>query len=134
MEKIDHAKAIAEFGVRKAQVTFYDAFSNRNFDVMSELWSSDDSVVRCIHPGSEECLGRDAILETWSQIFSSSPSNFVIQPNRTKINISGLTALCSCVEVTPGGGRLECLNVYRREEGSWKMILHMASPIQRMIM
>jgi len=55
---------------------------------------------------------------------------FRIEPSRTRVDVvGGSVALCSCLEETEGGGVLECLNVYRREEGSWKMILHMVSPI-----
>lgn len=130
LERIGNAKTSAEFGVRKAQFSFYDAFSNQDMESMRNVWSSSPQV-RCVHPGMPSLLGIEDVMRSWAEIFMLGTA-FSIEPSRTSIDISGQTALCSCIEETPGGGRLECLNVYRREDGSWKMVLHMASPIMRM--
>jgi ketosteroid isomerase-like protein len=127
MERIADAKTSAEFGVRKAQFTFYDAFTNQDVTAMRNVWSDADDI-RCVHPGMASLDGPDIVMKSWAQIFEGGEA-FSIQPSRTRIDVSGQTALCSCFEETPGGGMLECLNVYRREEGNWKMILHMASPV-----
>jgi hypothetical protein len=144
--EIDDVKTAAEFSVRKAQYRFYEAFTNSDLDAMRSVWS-DSTDVRCIHPGMECIDGINDIMFSWQQIFgpnstaaaaaknqgrtpSPTPSSFMIEPDRSKIQIFGVTAMCSCIEKTqPGNGLLECLNVYRREDGEWKMILHMASPI-----
>jgi ketosteroid isomerase-like protein len=126
-EKISNAKMAAEFGVRKAQADFYEAFSNADVEAMEKVWSS-KSNVRCIHPGMESLKGKEMVMKSWTQIFSNENS-FIINPLRTHIDICGQTAICSCVEETPGGGKLEALNVYHREGGIWRMTLHMASPI-----
>mmetsp|Transcript_5858 Transcript_5858/g.9731 ORF Transcript_5858/g.9731 Transcript_5858/m.9731 type:complete len:218 (+) Transcript_5858:126-779(+) len=128
--KIDDAKTSAEFGVRKAQFNFYDAFTNQDLTAMRLVWSPSEDI-RCVHPGMASLNGPDAVMHTWAQIFAGGEA-FSIQPSRTRIDVTGQTALCSCIEETPGGGKLECLNVYRREQGSWKMILHMASPIMQL--
>jgi ketosteroid isomerase-like protein len=128
-EGIDSAKTNAEFGVRKAQFNFYDAFTNQDLEAMKDVWSSAEDA-RCVHPGMASMNGSEIIMRSWAQIFMQGPG-FAIKPSRTRIDISGQTALCSCIEETPGGGKLECLNVYRREDGIWKMILHMASPIMQ---
>ena len=94
---------------------------------MAEVWSQKDDV-RCMHPGSESVEGHRQVTTSWEQIFSAVDP-FDIRPAKTQINVSGQIALCRCIEETNEGGKLECLNIYRREEGSWKMILHMASPI-----
>lgn len=125
-EEISNAKTAAEFGVRRAQLEFYDAFSNQDLDAMKKVWSDSDDV-RCVHPGMESLSGVDAIMKSWSQVFQAEA--FSIQPERVKIEICGATAVCSCVEGTPNGGKLEALNIYRREGGNWHMTLHMASPI-----
>jgi ketosteroid isomerase-like protein len=130
-EAISNAKTAAEFGVRKAQSEFYDAFSRGDIEAMEKVWSS-KSTVRCVHPGMNSLEGRDKVMSSWKQIFQSggddSGQSFNIAPSRTVVEIHGLMALCSCVEKTDGGGSLEALNIYKREEGSWKMTLHMASP------
>jgi len=129
---IDDAKTAAEFGVRKVQSEFYDAFSTADYDKMSGVWSRSDGVC-CAHPGMHSLQGITAVMESWRQIFagydgSDDKHSFQIKPSRVKVDICGRTAICTCVEET-NGGRLEALNIYRREEGSWKLINHVASPV-----
>ena len=138
---IGDAKNAAEFGVRRAQLEFYDAFSNADVDAVGKVWST-ESHVRCVHPGMSSLEGRDSVMDSWNQMFASATSTlsgssssdkggkkFPIEPSRAQIDICGLTAICSCVEKTQGGGELEALNIYKREGGSWKMTLHMAGPV-----
>eukprot|EP00591_Stephanopyxis_turris_P011400 CAMPEP_0195529212 /NCGR_PEP_ID=MMETSP0794_2-20130614/31673_1 /TAXON_ID=515487 /ORGANISM="Stephanopyxis turris, Strain CCMP 815" /LENGTH=215 /DNA_ID=CAMNT_0040660479 /DNA_START=47 /DNA_END=694 /DNA_ORIENTATION=- len=134
-EEIENARTAAEFGVRRAQFEFYDAFSNSDLSAMDAVWST-QSFCRCVHPAMASVEGRQKVMASWSQVLSASgPSSstdtpgFKITPSRVRIEICGQTAMCSCVEETPNGGKLEALNVYRREDGEWKMTLHMASPI-----
>jgi ketosteroid isomerase-like protein len=128
-EEISNAKTAAEFGVRRAQSEFYEAFSTQDIEKMESVWSDEDSSVRCVHPGMEAIHGKDVIMQSWMQVFQGK--SFPIGPTRVKIDICGKTALCSCIEEPPGGTgpQLEALNVYRREDGRWRMTLHMASPI-----
>ncbi len=139
---IADAKTAAEFGVRKAQLEFYDAFSSGNIKKMDEVWSK-ESHVRCVHPGMSSLEGRDKVMSSWKQILMSGGGGrndadddddddepvFNIEPTRSRVEVHGLIALCSCIEKTEGGGNLEALNIYKREEGTWKMTLHMAGPI-----
>lgn len=127
-EEIGNAKTAAEFGVRRAQVDFYGAFSAQDVERMRAVWSDDGEDVRCVHPGSAGIHGKAAIMESWEQIFQQGEP-FDVDPDRVTIEICGKTALCSCLENTPNGGKLEALNVYRREHGRWRMTLHLASPI-----
>jgi ketosteroid isomerase-like protein len=141
-EKIDNARTAAEFGIRKAQTEFYDAFSNQNFKMMEDLWSHSDDVC-CVHPGMESLQGYDDVIQSWKHIFVGfsrvgdddddddddivAEILFNIEPSRVKIDICGRTAICKCVEKV-NGGKLEALNIYRREDGRWRMTMHMASP------
>jgi len=150
-EKISAAKMAAEFGIRMAQSEFYDAFSNQNLQKMKNVWSLSDDV-SIVHPGMGKLQGNDAVMQSWNQIFmgfrssTSSSSDdvkndgddddeddddtnslFRIEPSRVDINICGRTAICSCVEEV-NGAKLEALNIYRREDGKWRMTMHMASP------
>ena len=125
---IGDAKTAAEFGVRKAQSEFYDAFSNGDVDAMGRVWST-ESHVRCVHPGMGSIEGREPVMESWKQILSGGTGNFNIEPARVQVEIHGLVAICSCVEKTEGGGGLEALNIYKREGSAWRMTLHMAGPV-----
>ena len=78
-------------------------------------------------PGLLSIGGLDDIMASWEKLFEGEP--FKIEPERTTIDVCGRTALCSCVEGTPRGGKLEALNVYRRDGGRWRMTVHMVSPV-----
>lgn len=129
-EAISDAKIAAEFSVRRAQSEFYRAFSSADLDAMHKVWSREVHV-RCVHPGMASLEGREAVMRSWEQIFSLPA--FEIEPSRQQIEICRRTAVCSCIEETPSGGRLEALNIYRRDGGNWRMTLHMASPVVRPI-
>jgi hypothetical protein len=124
--QIDMAQTSGEFGVRKAQVEFYQAFSSQNLSAMEGLWASDNDA-QCIHPGMASLSGRKAILGSWAILFKGSEA-FDIVPTDTTMDICGSTAICRCVEHV-GKTSLEAINIYKREAGAWKMTLHMASPI-----
>ena len=132
-DQIDNARTAAEFGIRKAQTEFYDAFSNQDLKMMENLWSHSDDIC-CVHPGMESLQGYDSVIESWEQIFAGfsrvgddDNNEFNIEPSRVTIDICGQTAICKCVEKV-NGGKLEALNLYRREDGKWRMTMHMASP------
>lgn len=126
-EAIDDARTAAEFGVRRAQVNFYEAFSSGDLSAMEAAWS-DEGLVRCIHPGMSALEGKDLVMKSWTEIFSQG-EKFSIEPSKVRLEVCGRTAIVSCIEETPNGGKLEALNIYRREGESWRMTLHMASPI-----
>jgi len=123
--KIENAKTSCEFGLRRAQVEFYDAFSNQDMNKMGNVWAS-RQLVQCIHPGMSSIVGRDALMKSWEILFQSEA--FSIEPSNTKLDVCGSTAICKCVE-NVGQSRLETLNIYKREDGEWKMTLHIASAI-----
>ena len=124
---IGDARTAAEFGVRRAQLEFYEAFANNDIEAMGQIWST-ESHTRCIHPGMSAIEGTKGILESWEHIFGVG-GEFQIEPERARIEICGQTAMCSCIEKINGKGMMEALNVYKRENGNWRMTLHMASPV-----
>ena len=126
--EIEHAKTAAEFGVRQAQFQFYEAFSMQDYEKMKSVWSTESPNIACIHPGSTRVEGLEAVLNSWESIFQSNA--FTITPVNTKVQICGATAIVSCQEEIEGGtSKVEALNIYQREGRSWRMSLHMASPI-----
>lgn len=126
--QIDQAETAAELGVRRAQVEFYQAFSTQNLKQMEQVWTMNNDC-ECIHPGMSSLKGRGDILASWAVIFAGGGA-FEIEPMDTKLEICGTTAICRCVEQVGGASdRLEAVNIYKREDGAWKMTMHMASPI-----
>lgn len=126
ISEISDAKTAAEFGVRRAQLEFYDAFSNGDLDAMDKVWSK-ESHVRCVHPGMSSIEGREKVMESWKQILQGE--GLEIQPDRAQVEIHGLVAICSCVEVSGGASSLEAINIYKREGSRWCMTCHMAGPV-----
>lgn len=124
--KIDQAKMAAEFGVRRAQCLFYEAFSNQDYDSMSELWST-DSDTQCNHPGMPRMTGRKEIMNSWKDLFQGPQMN--VETTDAVVDICGGTAICKCVEAIDASSKLEALNIYKREGGEWRMVFHMASPV-----
>eukprot|EP00544_Gedaniella_sp_CCMP2646_P010070 CAMPEP_0202505298 /NCGR_PEP_ID=MMETSP1361-20130828/46904_1 /ASSEMBLY_ACC=CAM_ASM_000849 /TAXON_ID=210615 /ORGANISM="Staurosira complex sp., Strain CCMP2646" /LENGTH=121 /DNA_ID=CAMNT_0049139005 /DNA_START=64 /DNA_END=429 /DNA_ORIENTATION=- len=82
-DEISNAKTAAEFGVRRAQVEFYNAFSHQDLHGMKQVWSHEEDV-RCVHRGMESIHGLDDIIKSWSRVFQGEP--LAIQPNRVKID------------------------------------------------
>ena len=128
---ISDARTSAEFGVRRAQLQFYEAFANHDIEAMGQVWSA-ESHTRCIHPGTSAIEGIDQILQSWVSIFRAG-EDFQIEPDRARIEICGQTAMCSCVEKINGKGAMEAMNVYKRENGDWRMTLHMAAPVAMIV-
>ena len=124
--KIDQAKMSAEFGVRKAQNQFYEAFSNQDYDMMCSLWAEQQDT-QCNHPGMPRMTGRDEIMNSWKDLFNGPQMD--VEPANTVIDIIGGTAICKCLEEIDSSSKLESLNIYKREDGEWKMTFHMASPV-----
>jgi hypothetical protein len=142
---IENTKTSAEFGVRKVQQEFYDAFSTANYDAMVNIWSDENNdMCSCTHPGMSSLQGRK-VLASWKQMFAASHHRVQqhehnpegdgqdqlqqITPIRVKVDICGTTAISTCIEETQNGRQLEAINIYRREHGTWKMMNHMASPV-----
>lgn len=124
--KIDQAKMSAEFGVRAAQNQFYEAFSKQDYDMMCNLWSKQQDT-QCNHPGMPRMTGRDEIMTSWKDLFNGPRMD--VEPAHTEIDICGGTAICKCLEEIDETSKLEALNIYKRENGEWKMTFHMASPV-----
>lgn len=125
---IEDAKMAAEFSVRRAQLRFYEAFAEQNMEKMEEVWSR-EFPVKCVHPGMPAMLGREAVMQSWYDIFQAA-TPFTVEPSQPDIEICGRTAICTCVETMNGGGALEAVNVYKREYGEWRLTLHIASPVK----
>jgi len=139
-ERIDNAKTAAEFGVRRAQLQFYEAFGDGDYEAMERVWSKEHPI-SCIHPCQPRLEGYAAVMDSWKQILSISSAmsfenmdeddSFHIEPARVQMEICGSTAIVSCVEMagTGDGPPLEALNIYKREGGDWRMTMHMAAPV-----
>ena len=106
---------------------FYTAFREQDLDTMEALWAA-EAPVACIHPGWPALRGRDAVLESWREIFEQS-EDVEIQCVDPVVHVLGNVAFVTCTEVLPGG-HLAATNVFVHEHDMWRLVHHQAGPSQ----
>ena len=115
-----------ELEVLEANQAFYRAFSRKDAEEMERLWAEDHPVA-CVHPGWDVLDGRDDVMESWEAILGSEGAPDVAV-SLAQAHVLGEVAFVTCHEVVDGG-RLAATNVFVREDGSWRLVHHQASPI-----
>ena len=124
----------AESGVRAASERFYsalDAMAKGDASSMAEIWSHEDDVTT-MHPigGREE--GWDAVRGSWEGVASACTDGTVTHTDQA-IRVVGNSAYELCTEsasMTFAGEPMSlegrATNVYRKEQGEWKIVHHHA--------
>lgn len=119
---------------KKANERFYTAFTQRDMNLMKEVWLEDYSAT-CVHPGWEVLKGFDLIMDSWEKIFQNTDI-LEIKPVEVEVTASLDLAWVNCQEklfsMTSAGIRHSLVfatNLFKLEEGEWKMILHHASAL-----
>jgi len=104
---------------------FYQAFRDRDFAAMEDLWARESPVV-CIHPGWSAIVDRGEIMQTWQAIFENpeAPEIFCRSPQAFRL---GEVSLVVCYEEM-ASSLLVATNIYRRESGGLKIAHHQAGP------
>lgn len=122
----------AEVEVLLANERFYKAFSDGDFEAMSELWAHGVPVV-CFHPTAPLLVGREAVLQSWRQLLRGV-SSFALRCEDAVITVVNDTAILTCYEAAGDEpAHLAATNVFVLEEGQWKMVHHHAGPLSRPI-
>jgi ketosteroid isomerase-like protein len=124
--------------VSEANEEFYAAFEALDMDRMEACWRHDDEV-RCIHPGWDMMSGWPQVSRSWLAIFANSGYiQFFLTDVR--VHVDADTAWVTCVENilsgSAGGPDIEdakvlATNVFRRDNGRWRMVLRHGSPVLR---
>jgi len=117
-----------------AEAAFYAAFEARSLDAMMAVWASDDSIA-CIHPLAAPLNGRAAVAAGWRSMFEAA--------GQFRVQIETVHEMRDAEQVIrivreylvigqETGPRPPILatNVFRKEAGGWRMVLHHASPLQ----
>lgn len=118
-----------------AEQAFYDAFEAADLDAMMEVWANSE-FVECIHPMTGRAQGRDSIMASWREIFSSG-LRVRIQRSDIRRTQDALLAVHVLHEHLSIPGRDEhvppiiATNIYQLIDGSWHLVLHHASPSAR---
>ena len=115
----------------EANRAFYAALENRDASEMEERWSHGEDVT-CTHPGWHRLDGWPDVARSWAAIFANSRAWRVHAADEHAF-LSGELGVVLCIEVLqPAGGqgepaRMQATNVFRLEQGRWRMIHHHAS-------
>ncbi len=119
-----------------ANDAFYAAFAAGDLAAMDALWAK-RAPVSCIHPGWTALGDRDAIMESWRGIFAAPGGGpggnkrretTAIRCVRPEAFLLADSAWVACYEILPNG-ILIATNIFTREDGTWRMVHHHASPV-----
>ncbi len=118
--------------VQEVHTAFYRALEEADLELMSTVWHQ-DAEISCIHPLWAPLFGTDKVMPSWKQLFTSGRSMSVAVEILTQHSGDELCVHLVRETLTPltdsrGGQPILATNSYRLVEGSWKMILHHASP------
>ena len=123
-----------EQAVREANERFYLAMNALDIEEMDEVWANVEHAV-CVHPGREAIIGYERIRESWVVIFSASNAMSIAASNEC-VHLSGDLAWVACTETISlmmeeglAAAAAQATNIFSRQDGRWRMVLHHASPI-----
>jgi len=129
--------------VGSVNAAFYAAFEARDLDAMASVWEHSDRVT-VTHPGWPTLRGWARVLGSWDAIFSGTPYiQFVLTDEQVQVvgDAAWVTLDENILQATgsPDGGGADteelsgssvaALNVFSREDGSWRMVAHHGSPV-----
>ena len=128
-----------------ANARFYDALEASDLDAMTALWADDDDVY-CVHPGTELVLGPARVRRSWAAVFASGQQlQLIVTDVRCRLVGSHAagggpgTGIVTCTENvltglgdgSLGGARSLATNVFVRDDATWRLVGHHASPVLR---
>ena len=112
--------------VLAANSEFYRAFCERDIGALEDLLAV-RSPVACIHPGWDILTDREEVLNSWRQILTHQ-QDVAIECRDATPYVFDDVAIVLCHEHL-GGHVLAVTNMFRHEDGEWRMIHHQASPM-----
>lgn len=116
----------------EAEKAFYSAFERADVDEMMRVWADEDTVF-CIHPMGPRLEGREAVAQSWRQIFAAG-TNIRFELTEVSCTLDGNLAVHCVYENIRHGPRLDqrsrvlATNIYASTDRGWRMIAHHASP------
>ena len=120
--------------IKQANQGFYEAFNKQDLKLMKTVWSA-KGMVHCVHPGWPVLRGYDIIMQSWSDIFENT-DNLEIKLSEVEVTLDDKLAWASCQEnlfsIHSAGvqtSKTHATNLFRKENGNWKMVQHHASAL-----
>ena len=119
--------------VSKANQDFYRAFESLELVQMESVWAHEGQVV-CVHPGWPVQEGWPAVRESWQVIFQHTDA-IRFDVTDEKVELYGEVAWVMCVErirsratSRASEGAVLATNLFRKQAGKWRLVLHHGSP------
>jgi len=109
-----------------ANLEFYRAFTTHDVAAMDRVWALETPVL-CLHPGWTLLRGREAVMDSWRRILAG-PEAPNVRVHEDQAFLFGEVGIVTCEEEL-GGGWLAATNMFVKEEGTWRLVHHQASPI-----
>lgn len=128
--------------MQAANAELYAAFEEGDLDRMGAVWADGELAesVACVHPGWSMVRGRAPVLRSWALIMANTTYiQFFLTD--VEVRVAGDVAMVTCAEniLTADdegsgtdfavGGSVVATNVFRRQEGGWRLWLHHGSPV-----
>ncbi len=133
--------------VSAANAEFYAAFEARDLDRMADVWERSDRAT-VTHPGWPTLHGWARVAASWEAIFANTPYiQFVLTDEFVTVvgdaawvtldeNILQSTRAAGDGGSAAGGdgselsgSRIATTNVFTRERGEWRLVIHHGSPV-----
>jgi ketosteroid isomerase-like protein len=117
-----------------ANAAFYRAVESLDGDLLDAIVAREEPV-RVVHPGWPVVSGRAAVVASWERIFDNAGvmQFTIVDP---EAHIEGDVAWVICTErlTSVQGGRVveglvATTNLFRREDGEWRIVHHHGSPV-----
>lgn len=109
---------------------FYEAFEQRDFGAMADLWEHSERVV-CTHPGWGSLQGWPAVGASFFALFQGKGTmQFIL--TRERVEVAGDVAWVSVDENLLGdqaGATVAALNLFARRDGAWRVVGHHGSAV-----
>ena len=115
-----------------AEEAFYAAFERADLNDMMKVWADDDTII-CIHPMGQRLEGREAVLQSWRQIFAGG-ARMRFEVSEITRTLNGDLAVHCVYERIRHGPRLAerslvlATNIYKATDRGWRLVVHHASP------
>ncbi|MEQ9813068.1 MAG: nuclear transport factor 2 family protein [Azospirillaceae bacterium] len=110
-----------------ANASFYDAFRKGDLRAMRAVWSERDDIA-CLHPGVAPLIGRRSVLQSWASILEG-PAGITFRASHAAF-IGDRGGVVTGVEIL-AETELAATNLFRLEDGVWRMVVHQGGAIAR---
>lgn len=114
------------------EAAFYAAFEAADTDAMSRVWA-DSPDICCVHPGSGLLSGRQAVVQSWAEIFAGASPPAIAYQRLGQYESTDLVVHLVEERIRPRdehpdkANRVLATNVYVRFAGEWRLVEHHAS-------